>query len=357
MANHGRQIDSVKSKKASAEKKDVVKKRQSLKKLSHESAPVDKEKASGKNSKKLEAERPSARRSQRESTPSSKRRKFIVPAIAVAAIVLVAIVGCGFLLNQGKPAATEESFAMALPVGEDLAQPVEPTPKNPIDFATWQARNDQVHGWINVPGTKVDYPLLQDPDNANYYLWASVDREYSNDGEIYSQPVNGTDFTDPVTIYYGHTFSTKDTMLTTLHYFHDATFFEEHPEFYIYAPGRILRYDIVSIYECPNRLIQADYDFSDPEDVQAYFDYILNPTSQNPDVLQVREHERLTAGEDHVVQLITCTEPADTSKRFVVTGVLAEETLTEGFEGDDQAATEGAADGATDGAAAETTEA
>ena len=37
-------------------------------------------------------------------------------------------------------------------------------PEKDIDFAALQEENSDVYAWIYVPGTNVDYPVLQHPD-------------------------------------------------------------------------------------------------------------------------------------------------------------------------------------------------
>ena len=64
------------------------------------------------------------------------------------------------------------------------------------------------------------------------------------------------------------------------------------------------------------------YGFSDKEIQQGYFDYVLKPDSM---VKNVREHEKLVAGKDRIVQLSTCTYPPVDTKRLLITGVLVDE--------------------------------
>ena len=40
---------------------------------------------------------------------------------------------------------------------------------NPIDFASLKETNDEIYAWINVPGTKVDYPILQSKESDDFY--------------------------------------------------------------------------------------------------------------------------------------------------------------------------------------------
>ena len=112
------------------------------------------------------------------------------------------------------------------------------------------------------------------------------------------------------------------TMFATLHNFEDEDFFKENDTFYIYTPGHILTYKIVSAYRYDDRHIMNSFDFSNPAVVREYFDYVMHPTMipQN-----VREGVTLK-DDDRLVVLSTCME--DNSYRYLVNGVLVSDEKT-----------------------------
>ena len=61
--------------------------------------------------------------------------------------------------------------------------------------------NPDVYAWIWIPGTNVDYPILQsetEPDE--YYLNHTIEKKEGLPGTIYTEKYNSKEFTDPVTI-------------------------------------------------------------------------------------------------------------------------------------------------------------
>ncbi|WP_165172102.1 class B sortase [Adlercreutzia sp. ZJ242] len=252
-----------------------------------------------------------------------KRTARLATVVALAAALALCLTGCS-------PAPAEGPNIDSLDANDLPALPSEEKAENPIDFATLQEENADVYAWIYVPDTEVNLPVLQNAVADNYYLVHDVHGNESELGAIYSQSVNSTDFTDPVTVLYGHTFEVnqewRDEMFGTLHNFEDAEFFDNHPNFYIYTPTQVLTYEIVSAYEYDNRHILNSFDFEDPAVVQEYYDYVVNPDSM---VKNVREGEQLVAGEDTIVQLSTCTRPANDAARYLVTGVLVDAQATE----------------------------
>ena len=198
-----------------------------------------------------------------------------------------------------------------------------PLQENPINFAGLQALNTDIYGWIYIPNTGIDLPVFQasaDKDD-NFYMYHNVKGEYEFKGSIYSQRLNKKDFSDPVTVLYGH-HMLDDSMFSNLHYFMDKQFFEENEYFYIYTPGHILTYRIVSAHEYDERHILNSFDFSKEELFRDYLDYIMAPRTM---VANVRDSVVLTT-RDRIVTLSTCTEGG--SARYLLQGVLISDEPT-----------------------------
>lgn len=133
-------------------------------------------------------------------------------------------------------------------------------PENPIDFEAIQAINEDIYAWITVPGTNVDYPIVQDPENDAFYLDHGPNRESSVSGSIYTEKRNLKDFMDFNTILYGH--NMKDgSMFASLHRFHDRKFFDDNRDIWVYTPEHVLHYDIFAAYKYDNRHILYYWNF------------------------------------------------------------------------------------------------
>ena len=55
-----------------------------------------------------------------------------------------------------------------------------------MEYAGLYELNDDMVGWLEIPNTKLKYPVLQTPDDVNYYLYRDFDREESDWGAIYA---------------------------------------------------------------------------------------------------------------------------------------------------------------------------
>ncbi len=191
---------------------------------------------------------------------------------------------------------------------------------NPVDFKSLQDRNSDVYAWIVVPNTKINYPIVQN-EQTDFYLRRSLDKTYLFAGCIYTNDDNSKDFSDPVTVVYGHNMR-DDTMFCMLHRFEDKKFFDKNEYFYIYTPGRKLTYKIVSALKYDNRRITVAYDFSDPEQVESFQFSILNPKFE----LFNSRNIKLDVN-SKIVTLSTCV--ANRPKyRYLVNGVLVKDEPT-----------------------------
>ena len=92
----------------------------------------------------------------------------------------------------------------------------------PVKFGELQSVNPDVYAWITVPGTEIDYPILQHPSDNSYYLMHNIDGSYGYPGCIYTENLNSKDFTDNNTVIYGHNMK-NGSMFAQLHKFEQGS--------------------------------------------------------------------------------------------------------------------------------------
>ena len=251
----------------------------------------------------------------------AKSRRGVKPLVAALVVLLaIGVGGTVFLVSQYLAGQRQAQIEEQTPVPENPAEPEgpveDPRPANPIDFPSLKAEHPDIYAWVTIPDTGVNHPIVQSATDDNYYLYHDLDGNYTIYGSVFTQSMNATDFSDPVTIVYGH-HTDNGTMFSDLRNFTDKDYFDAHEEMYIYTPGHILTYRIISAYEYDNRHIMNSFDFSDPQVLQDYFASVLSPTSMR---VNVREGATLSV-DDKIVQLSTCVE-GNSASRYIVTGVL-----------------------------------
>ena len=186
----------------------------------------------------------------------------------------------------------------------------------PVDFAGMWKVNQDVYAWITIPGTVIDYPILQHATDNTYYLNYNIDGSHGYPGCIYTENMNSKEFTDNNTVIYGHNMK-NGTMFSGLHKFEDSTFFEEHTKVHIYTPEKELTYTIFAAYIYDDRHLLYSFDFANEQVYAAYLTEIQNMRSMNA---LIREDVEVTT-EDKIITLVTCIGN-QTSKRLLVQAVL-----------------------------------
>ena len=250
---------------------------------------------------------------------SNRRRPAAVLLIVLILLLLGVAAFFGIRLYRDYQARKQaESLAETYTVSTTA----DNRPENPVDFVSLQDRNSEIYAWIVVPNTEIELPILQSRADDLYYLNRDLDGKWSRLGSLFTQSKNNMDFSDPVTVIYGHNYYSGG-MFTNLHYFEDADFFKENEFFYIYTPTRKLTYRVVSAYKYDDRHILNSFDFSDEQVRREYFDSVLNPKAM---LRNVREDAVLET-DDRLVILSTCLT-GGYSGRYLVNGVLVNDEQT-----------------------------
>ena len=189
-----------------------------------------------------------------------KKPNGLIRRIIIAVLLLIMIASAISLVKEWMDAAAqrrlEESLAEAARQTETETEPPETEEEteaeteapyvSPIDFAPLLATNPDTIGWIRVPDTKIDYPIVQSPDN-QYYLHKDFEGKDSVYGTIYLDADSKPDFSGWNNPIYGH--HMKDgSMFKDVVKFKDQDFFENHRYFEIYPPERTIHLKTLGCY-------------------------------------------------------------------------------------------------------------
>lgn len=117
--------------------------------------------------------------------------------------------------------------------------------KNPVDFDSLKDKNTDTVAWIKIPGTTVDYPVVQTTNN-EYYLHKDFDRKYSTCGWIFMDFKNSAKMIDKNTVLYGHNIK-SGIMFADLQKILDNEI-EGDVNIEVYTPYEKLNYKVFSSY-------------------------------------------------------------------------------------------------------------
>lgn len=270
-------------------------------------------------------------------------RNKITAAIMLAAVLLL-LGGCSLTGNVLSPAPTD-----ALPVvtvtlpGNDTAARPERTPAPGVDNAinsgtdyssldgvaepgdvlpilTYdeaRQQNRDVIGWISIPGTSIDYPVVRTDDN-EFYLNHNILKEESKHGAIFMDFRNADRGQQKHIILYGHDMK-NGTMFHGLLNFKQKSFFSENRIISFNWDGTDTMWEIYLAAVIPlvdgHMINYVETRFADNAAFESYMADMAAyartaPSSNVSDAISIGQA-------DQVLTLTTCTEEEDGS-RFVV---------------------------------------
>ena len=121
----------------------------------------------------------------------------------------------------------EEPVAVVEETGEEVAG---------IDWGYWASVNPDIVGWITIPGTPIDYPIVQArPDDPTHYLNYDVFGNYNIYGCVYVD--SACTFGSANVIIFAHNMGNyDDSMFTTLTYYLDPAYLATHEQVIIQTP-------------------------------------------------------------------------------------------------------------------------
>jgi sortase, SrtB family len=180
-----------------------------------------------------------------------------------------------------------------------------------IDFESLQKRNSDVVGWLYIPETKIDEPIVRGKDN-DTYLRSDVDHNYNYAGCIFIDANNNRDFKDMNTVIYGHNMK-NGSRFHDVRYYHieGGTYIDEHPVIYIYLPdGSVNCYQVMASgnIDAGSQLYNIGNDYNQ---------YVK-------DVNSVASHKKeVDEKEAPIIMLSTCNSSVETD-RYVVWAKFSE---------------------------------
>lgn len=226
-----------------------------------------------------------------------KKKYIVISIVCVLAALICAAIGIYQYVQQQTAGEEYKEIREDVKAEEPEADPVE----IPIDFASLQAQNPDIYAWITVPGTNIDYPILQSATDNSYYLSHTIDGTESPEGSIFTENYNSKDFEDPNTVIYGHNMK-NGSMFQNLHNYQDRDFFDNNRDVTIYTPDAIRHYKIFAAYLYDNRHILESFDFSNPWVYKQYLNEIFSIRNMNSFI----DTDTEVGVEDKIITLSTC---------------------------------------------------
>lgn len=256
--------------------------------------------------------------------------------IVLSVVLVVVIVACGlwlgyyavdsqhqkqtyetlakdFLLEEPKSSLSLEdnSSGESSAAGETMATLTTVPPRH--DLAALQAENSDCVGWLTIPDTTVDYPVVWTPEKPEHYLRRDFYGNHASGGTPFLDGRNQARAEGQNLILYGHNMLDGSMFKPVLQYF-TPNFQVTHEDIYLELNGAQYHYQVIAALETSTRSPVYTYtDLSDAAEMEDFRAMLLEETGL----------EAVPRTEGYLT-LSTCNNQGGNS-RLLVIAVLVEE--------------------------------
>jgi sortase B len=129
-------------------------------------------------------------------------------------------------------------------------------------------QNNDLVGWLNVIDTGIDYPVMQTPNDPEYYLRLNFNKEYSIAGSLFAAGHSDIAKPSDVIVIYGHHMK-NGTMFGPLANYEKKEYYEAHRKLRFDTLEERREYEITNVF----KVTAEDYSSTDPATGFAYHNY------------------------------------------------------------------------------------
>lgn len=245
----------------------------------------------------------------KEARMSGKKKGGAANALLISIIVIAIAVFAwsGYMLikreSEYRSARSEYDSLRDKFKGTATEAPQSQGGQSPIDFDGLLAQNPDTVGWVEIPGTKISYPIVQSGDN-DKYLHTSFDGNESSSGAIFLDKSSPANLMGAHSIIYGHHMR-DGSMFAQLVDFKEQAFFDEHDEILIYTPERTVRLKVIAVcVQSAGDTSVLKYDFASSQELSGFI------ASRMEQAVISRDAD-IAADADRLYSFVTCSYESD----------------------------------------------
>lgn len=225
-------------------------------------------------------------------------------------------------LTNGEAQALKKEYAQPLPGAESSgvlpAGKEQLEPESLVDLPALQAEYPDIKGWISIPGTCVDYPVLQSSaDDPEYYLRRTYKGEWRTAGSIFFQWDCSAESQN--TVVYGHNMN-DGTMFAVLQKMADEAFRNEHSKILLQTSDGLREYQIAAVLKTDITKFRFNRtEFADHADFLSF---------QKELFAQSLYESQTIHGEDcRLLTLVTCSYEWENARTVVIAAEVRGESI------------------------------
>ena len=186
-----------------------------------------------------------------------------------------------------------------------------------VSYQKFFDMNKDMIGWLKIPGTEIDYPVMQTPEDEEYYLRRNFFGEKDNNGTLILDTDSDITKTSNNLIIHGHNMK-SGAMFAGLVDYEKEEFLKEHSQIEFYTKDEARTYEVVAVFRSKVYTVE--------DKVFKYYQFFEAKTPEEFDTFynNIKALSLYDTGEtaeygDEFITLSTCVYHT-TNGRFVVVG-------------------------------------
>lgn len=221
--------------------------------------------------------------------------------------IILAVSAAVFCFSGWKLYSYYKSYQQADNEYKKIRKEVTDKGHKEIDFKKLKKINSDVIGWIYIPGTEIDYPIVKGDDNEEY-LHKTFDGTDNSSGSIFMDKNGKKDFQAEHNILYGHHMR-NGSMFADLLEFREQSFVNKHHQIILYTPQKTLKLRVIAAY-ARKADTKIPVTFGDQRQKLSYLDEILRQSEIQTEVRSKKKIQK-------IYTFVTCSYESEDNRTFV----------------------------------------
>lgn len=117
-------------------------------------------------------------------------------------------------------------------------------------FKAFYKENSDIIGWITIDGTNIDYPVVQNKKDNEFYMRRGFNKSYSREGSVFADIKSSIEYKKESKniVLYGHHMVSTGTMFKELDKLQDVSFYKKHPRITFDSLYRDGEYKVFAVF-------------------------------------------------------------------------------------------------------------
>lgn len=185
-----------------------------------------------------------------------------------------------------------------------------------LKFSELLKTNKDTKGWLRIPGTNIDYPVVQGEKNSDFYLHHNLKGDTDKNGCLYIDANCNVETPTKNIVIHGHNMESTRMMFFQLPKYKDMEFYKKHPILVFDSIYDESKWKIISFMRVSGTYSHNDgFDYMQGEfnDNEEFLDFLHQVEMRSLYQCPVTVNEK-----DSLLMLSTCTYEIDNCRSVVV---------------------------------------